>query len=347
MLKLLNTDDAASADELDWHDFQVFLEIVRAGSFNRAAMRLRMTQPTVSRRLARLETSLGVRLFHRDRRGPHLTDDGHRIFNEANAAHLLLSRAATRAPAASKEVEGHCVLSVSEGLASYWLPRFFGPFHARYPRIRLKFQSGNAPEAEEARDLTLQYFAPLEVEPAVVLLATVHILPFASRAYVRQHGMPACIADLGRHCVLDLATRFQDLMHWTVAGRGEGHAPASFVTDVSACLLEAIRCGTGIGLLPSYAAAIDDSLVPIDIGVRFQAPLYAIWRPEAPQRWAVRTTLEFLREIAFDSENMPWFAEQYAVPDADWKATLDRQTAAAALPADRRNLARSRAGVPL
>jgi len=89
-------EQGALAD-VDWDDFRVFLEVVRTGSFNRAATRLKMTQPTVSRRLVRLESAIGVRLFDRDRRGPRLTYEGQRIFTDANAAQTALTRAANHA----------------------------------------------------------------------------------------------------------------------------------------------------------------------------------------------------------------------------------------------------------
>ena len=83
--------------EVDWDDFRVFVEVVKIGSFNRAAGHLNMTQPTVSRRLARLEEVIGCKLFDRDRRGPRLTPEGQRIYTEARAAQSALIRAATTA----------------------------------------------------------------------------------------------------------------------------------------------------------------------------------------------------------------------------------------------------------
>jgi hypothetical protein len=42
-------------EHLDWDDFRVFAAVVRAGSFTRAARELELTEPTVSRRIKRLE----------------------------------------------------------------------------------------------------------------------------------------------------------------------------------------------------------------------------------------------------------------------------------------------------
>ncbi|MFY0537428.1 helix-turn-helix domain-containing protein [Nannocystis pusilla] len=48
---------------LDWDDLRFFLAVARAGSFSAAARGLGVTQPTVGRRIAALERSLGARLF--------------------------------------------------------------------------------------------------------------------------------------------------------------------------------------------------------------------------------------------------------------------------------------------
>ncbi|MBV9248549.1 MAG: LysR family transcriptional regulator, partial [Acetobacteraceae bacterium] len=59
---------------LEWDDLRVFLAIARHGSLTAAARALRVTQPTMGRRLEILEERLGTRLFERRPTGPVLTD---------------------------------------------------------------------------------------------------------------------------------------------------------------------------------------------------------------------------------------------------------------------------------
>ena len=54
-----------AARDLSWDDLKVFLAVVRHGTLSAAARKLTVSQPTVSRRLAELERSLGARLFDR------------------------------------------------------------------------------------------------------------------------------------------------------------------------------------------------------------------------------------------------------------------------------------------
>lgn len=72
---------AAGADRLDL--LHTFVRIVEAGSLSAAALQLRTTQPTVSRRLQQLERLLGVRLLQRSTHAMKLTEDGERCFEHA------------------------------------------------------------------------------------------------------------------------------------------------------------------------------------------------------------------------------------------------------------------------
>jgi DNA-binding transcriptional LysR family regulator len=85
---------------LDWDDLRFFLAIARTGSLTAAARELRVTQSTVGRRLASLESSLGARLLHRTPDGYVLTLAGEAILAQAERmeAEALLRRAGRGGP---------------------------------------------------------------------------------------------------------------------------------------------------------------------------------------------------------------------------------------------------------
>ena len=323
-LPYTDLEQADVPDEADWDDFRVFLEVVRAGSFNRAAAKLRMTQPTVSRRLNNLEKSIGVRLFDRDRRGPRLTVEGQRIYNEASSAQVALMRATNQVAAAGRRVEGDCKVYMGEGVASYWMSRFLGGFFTQHPNIELKLFGANDPTVDrrELFDLHVHYYEPSETEPIAIRLGTMHFIPFASRDYLRIHGMPDSIQSLSRHRLLDLAVYLSDMGSWASWARDDTGTQALLFTNLSGCLAEAVRHGAGIALLPTYAVLVDDAFVPLEVGVRFTAPIYVSYQRDAAKKWPVRTTLDFLRSHVFDKKNMPWFREAYVAPEADWPSRL-------------------------
>lgn len=307
---------------VDWDDFRVFLEVVRHGSFNRAAAKLKLTQPTVSLRLVRLEKRIGVRLFERDRRGPRLTVEGHRIFQHVNDAQMALIRAASQANNAASAVEGDCKLLMGDGIAAYWLTRFLPGFFLRYPKVNLKVfgQIEGQVERNRAFDMQIFYHDAVPAGMNATRLATMHFMPFASRDYLRVHGTPHSAADLRNHRLLDRAGNLIDIVSWASWAVDGAAARTALFTNLTTCLAEAVYHGVGIALLPSLSVLPDDKLVPLHIGIRLLAPVFAGVDRKASGRWAVRAMLAYLRSAVFNPRTMPWFREEFVEPQPEWAA---------------------------
>ena len=306
---------------MDWDDFKVFLAIVKAGSLNRAAGLLDIVQPTVSRRLARLEKALGVRLFERGPSGPRLTFEGHRVLNAASMAQLSLAQASRSAKAAAPRIEGECRLVMGDGLASYWMPQFLVAFFDRYPNIELKnFVAQEAYGAKnEIFDLNVHYDTPAQADPVAARIATLHFIPFASQSYLRKHGTPRSMEDLHDHRLLNLSLYLMDKGSWSAWWTNRAVSGTSLLTNLSGPLAEAVRRGAGIALLPTYVTLIDEAFVPLDIGMRFQLPIFLSIRRGSAMRWPVRAMADFLKTVVFDRNLMPWFADRYESPSQHWR----------------------------
>ena len=84
-----------SEQDIDLRKLRYFLAVAAESNFGRAAARLHMTQPALSRQIQSLETEVGVRLFERDRQGARLTSAGEQFRKDAEQL-LELSVAAQR-----------------------------------------------------------------------------------------------------------------------------------------------------------------------------------------------------------------------------------------------------------
>ncbi len=318
---------------MDWDDFRVFVEVVKVGSFNRAASKLHMTQPTVSRRLMRLEEAIGARLFDRDRRGPRLTVEGQRIYDDAIAAQTALLRAASQASNADFRIEGGCKIQMGDGVATYWMPLFLKSFFSRHPNIEIKLFGVHDPATNkrELVDLAVHYFVPRDNANVTVRLGTMHFVPCASRDYLRLHGTPTDLKSLAKHKLLDQALYRADIGS-SASWLPDDKAGALLVSNLSAILGAAVRQGVGIAMLPTYVAVTDPNYVMLDVGIYHQAPMYISYDREAAKKWPVRMTLDFLRSCVFDVKNMPWFQEDYIPPAPDWADIMSMLVERAALP---------------
>jgi len=306
---------------IDWDDFRIFLGIVEAGSLNRAANLLDIVQPTVSRRLDRLEKALGVKLFERTTAGPRLTFEGRRVLNSVSMAQLSLAQATRTALTVGPKIEGECKIVMGDGLASYWMPLFLNAFFERYPNVELKnFVAQEALSGKnEIFDIHVHYYEPAEIDPIALRIATLHFIPFASQDYLRRRGTPRSIEDLRDHRLLDLSLYLIDKGSWSAWWANRAAPNTSLLTNQSTPLAESVRRGAGVALLPTYCGLVDDCFVPLDVGMRFQLPVFLSYQREALARWPVRATLDFLRTVVFDRRLMPWFADRYEAPSRRWK----------------------------
>ena len=73
---------------MDTQNLRAFLLVAESGSFSKAAKRLHLTQPAVSKRIAQLETQLNVSLFDRIGRRISTTEAGEALLPHARAVHL-------------------------------------------------------------------------------------------------------------------------------------------------------------------------------------------------------------------------------------------------------------------
>jgi len=82
----------------DLHLLRLFVTVVEAGGFSAAQGVLGLSQPTISQRMAHLETRVGYRLCSRGKGGFHLTEKGALLLDAARGL-LLSSSFASRPPA--------------------------------------------------------------------------------------------------------------------------------------------------------------------------------------------------------------------------------------------------------
>src|SRR5919206_1822130 len=113
-----------------------FVAVAEELSFHRAARRVHLSQPSLSRQLAALEAELETRLLERDRRRVELTAAGQLLLGEARA---ILARTERAAQLVRQAQPLEAVLRVGFTPLAHVdaLLRSLRPFHARRPEVRI------------------------------------------------------------------------------------------------------------------------------------------------------------------------------------------------------------------
>jgi DNA-binding transcriptional LysR family regulator len=171
--------------EIEWDDVRLFLAIAEHGSLTEAARRLKVGQPTVSRRLGELEERLGYALFQRGVGGAALTAPGERWL--APARHMAewageLLRTAERADATPS---GVVRVSAPPGVAYDFLAPFARALRERYPKLALEISSRveYVDLVRREADLALRMRAPTQRDLTCVATLTHRNDAFVSPGY--------------------------------------------------------------------------------------------------------------------------------------------------------------------
>jgi len=135
-------EDFRHRHNIELRQIRYFVTLAQELNFRRAAERLFITQPSLSRQIALLETTLGVRLFHRDRRRVSLTQAGMEILDDAQ--HMLAESQAIVMKAHRIALADSAILHVGypEFANRTIIPDIFSVFRSRHPEVKLQLSEG-------------------------------------------------------------------------------------------------------------------------------------------------------------------------------------------------------------
>lgn len=193
-------------DERTLAGLRVFFAVVESGSFAGAGEALDMSQPGVSRAVARLEQRLGIRLFDRTTRSVALTEEGRRFHAQVMPLMAELEEAVERASAGAGVVRGTLRVSLLDPLFAQMLlaPRLAG-FMATYPELRVELAVRDRPGdlVSEGFDLAIRFGEPRPSALVARKLLETRVLTVAAPAYLRRHGRPSTPQELVGHACIE------------------------------------------------------------------------------------------------------------------------------------------------
>jgi len=184
----------------------VLSAVVEAGSFARAGEAMGLTQPAVSRAVARLEQRVGIRIFNRSARAISLTDEGRRFY-EAVAPHLTsIEEAAVSAAGSRATVQGRLRVNVDGTFGHFVLAPRIGAFLDQHPKlsVEISVRDRMGDLVAEGFDVAIHFGEPEPSSLKARLLLKTRVLTCASPACLARHGRPAHPDDLdgGYPCIL-------------------------------------------------------------------------------------------------------------------------------------------------
>ncbi|MDO5638975.1 MAG: LysR family transcriptional regulator [Neisseria sp.] len=236
-----------------------FVQTARFGSFSAAAQAFDLTPAALSKNVAMLEQSLGVRLFNRTTRSLSLTEEGRHFLTQAALALAILDTAADDIqPHADDGIHGTVRLTSPSVMGRNALLPLVSKLLADYPHLNIDMSLDDhvIDFVKEGYDLALRVGFPSDSALIARQLGTIRTCLVAAPDYITRHGKPKNQAALGEHRILMQRFPSGKMQAWQFK---HSDGINSFTPKQARLLLndpEALRhaamSGLGIAQLPEY-----------------------------------------------------------------------------------------------
>lgn len=233
---------------LDLDSLRVFARVAELRSFTEAARQLGMPKARASAHVQRLEAELGTQLLHRSTRVVRPTPEGELLLARARGF-LAEAEEIGALFHGARGLRGRVRVELPVAVArDFVIPRL-PELLARHPQLRVDLSASDrlAAAQREGLDLVLRV-GPVR-EPGLVgrRLGEATMMNCASASYLRQHGTPHTLADLGEHLVVHYASDPAPVFEYR-DGDSYKELPMRSVLTVDTIDAYEAACAAGLGI---------------------------------------------------------------------------------------------------
>ena len=309
----------------EWDDLRFFLGVCRYKTVSAAGQQLSVDHATVSRRISRLEHALNTKLFEHRPTGFVPTSAGIRLRRMAEVVEASIHACEAELSDADAALEGVVRIGAPDCFAACFLGPRLAAFSKAHPKLHIDLLSTTSSSSVSQREVDILVGSTLPIEGRLISrkLTDYHAGLFASQDYLHRHPPIHSTADVssnGYGYICDLDAIYADQNEFALGSH------AKFRSSNVLPLLQAVKEGQAIAVLPSYIAYQDDALVPVlPAEINFRRSLYVLTHEDNKNLSRVRTVsdfifsevqknrLTFLPEAAFDPSEQDIMAGSVAI----------------------------------
>jgi len=289
---------------MDIDDLKVFCIAARRASFAAVAKELGTTPAHVSKRIAILEATLAVRLFHRTTRRVAITADGEIAYQWARRILEDVTSMTETLQSTRSELSGLLRISTSLRLGRLHVAPILSSLGNQYPKLDvwLELLDRRTDLINENIDIDIRFGDPTQPQLIAHRLASNRRLLVAAPDYLSRHGAPASLAELAEHECLLYREREQAFGTWRLEGP-KGFESVKVTSRFGSNMSDVVRnwCldGKGICLLSVWdiADAIRSGQA-VRVLAQYSEPadIWAVLSSRSANSAKVRVCLEFLKD---------------------------------------------------
>ena len=235
------------ASTIGWELYRSFLGVLREGSLSGAARQLGITQPTVGRHIAALETALGVVLFTRSPNGLLPTAVARTLRAHAETMERTAAALERAASAQGDEVRGVVRVSASEVVGVEVLPPILTQLRQAHPHLKVELVLTNrlSDLLQLEADIAVRMVRPSQEQLLARRIGLIEVGLHARDDYLQRHGTPLDMRDLASHSLIGFDQENAFIRSLAIQGFERSAFACSSDSDLAQLAL--IRAGAGIG----------------------------------------------------------------------------------------------------
>jgi DNA-binding transcriptional LysR family regulator len=261
----------------NWALIQSFLAALEHGSLMGAARATGVSQPTLGRHIAELESQLNLLLFERTGRGLQATPQALALAEAARSMQAGAADFSRLASGAGQSVQGSVRLSASQPVAFHLLPPILASMRQALPQVTVELVVSNSVSNLLLReaDIALRMVRPEQSSLVARQIGQVRLSACASVNYLKRRGTPQTPEDLLHHDLIAGDTNTEIEQGFEAMGYPASTLRFGLRTDDLNVRWAAVCAGLGIGFISEHQVVSDPNITPVlpQLGL----PEFPVW----------------------------------------------------------------------
>ena len=283
----------------DWSLVRSFLAVLEKGSLLAASRDLQLSQPTIGRHVAELESQLGLVLFDRNGRGLLPTEAAYHLADSARIMQSGADQLARNVMGADLGASGTVRITASQPVSCYVLPPLLAQMRLSLPDVQVELVASNEVSnlLRREADIAVRMVQPEQASIIARRVGKVTLRACAHQDYLRRRGVPRQPNDLLAHDLIGGDRNDDTLKGFAAQGLVVGREQFAFRADDLIVVWQAVRAGLGVGFVSEHLIRSDPAVIPVLPKLKIQPlPVWLAVHKEIRTSKRIRAVYDFLAD---------------------------------------------------
>ena len=283
----------------DWSLVRSFLAVLEKGSLLAASRHLQLSQPTIGRHVAELESQLGLVLFDRNGRGLLPTEAAYHLAESARIMQSGADQLARNVMGADLGASGTVRITASQPVSCYVLPPLLAQMRLSLPDVQVELVASNEVSnlLRREADIAVRMVQPEQASIIARRVGKVTLRACAHQDYLRRRGVPRQPSDLLAHDLIGGDRNDDTLKGFAAQGLVVGREQFAFRADDLIVVWQAVRAGLGVGFVSEHLIRSDPAVIPVLPKLKIQPlPVWLAVHKEIRTSKRIRAVYDFLAD---------------------------------------------------